>query len=173
MKSKELTGQKLALKFACKPPMRGSLTLSSEGYRAALSLLMPALNQLLTKEDAFILQSLTKGNAVLLTHLLMVGDEIYLPSKLNPGQMKKIKCWGGGRKEMGLLKLRSAGFEKQLKFDEIPEKITYGYSKSVIAPPEQFDVKEIAKSFKGPKASLQRKLVCGFRGDWICKVRIY
>ena len=163
----------MALKFACKPPMRGSLTLSSEGYRAALSLLMPALNQLLTKEDAFILQSLTKGNAVLLTHLLMVGDEIYLPSKLNPGQMKKIKCWGGGRKEMGLLKLRSAGFEKQLKFDEIPEKITYGYSKSVIAPPEQFDVKEIAKSFKGPKASLQRKLVCGFRGDWICKVRIY
>ena len=83
--------------------------------------------------------------------------------------MKRIKCWGGGRKDVGLMKLRSAGFEEVLKIDQVPSKIKYGYSKSMVSPPEQFSVKEIARSFRPPKAGLERKLVCGFRGDFICK----
>lgn len=106
---------------------------------------MPNLNQLLSKEDAFILHQITLGNAILLCELLLVGDEIYLPSKLNPGQMKRIKCWGGGREDVGLMKLRSAGFETPLKFHEIPSKLSYGYSKSILAPPENWNPKEVSQ----------------------------
>ena len=56
---------------------------------------------------------------------------------------KRIVCWGGGRKDVGLMKLRSAGFETRLKFDEIPSKISYRYSKSILAPPENWNTKEI------------------------------
>ena len=101
------TGADIALKYATVPPRKGSLTCTPEGFRAGLALIMPNLNQLLSKEDAFILHKITVGNAILLTELLRVGDEIYLPSKLNPGQMKKIICWGGGREDVGLMKVRN------------------------------------------------------------------
>ena len=143
--SRERSGPSLALKYVTEPPCPGSLTCTPEGYRAALSLVMPSLNQLLSKEDAFVLHKLTAGNAILLSELLLVGDEIYLASKLNPGQMKRIVCWGGGRKDVGLMKLRSAGFETRLKFDEIPSKVSYGYSKSILAPPENWNTKEIVR----------------------------
>ncbi|GMI01529.1 hypothetical protein TrVE_jg12112 [Triparma verrucosa] len=163
------TGADIALKYATVPPRKGSLTCTPEGFRAGLALIMPNLNQLLSKEDAFILHKITVGNAILLTELLRVGDEIYLPSKLNPGQMKRIICWGGGREDVGLMKLRSAGFEAPLKFDEIPSKLSYGYSKSILAPPEDWNPKEIDRSFKPPNVSMTLKSVHGFRGDFICK----
>ena len=45
--------------------------------------------------------------------------------------------------------------------------ISYGYSKSIISPPDDWNVDEIKKSFKAPNASLQMKTVCGFRGDFL------
>jgi WD40 repeat protein len=163
------TGWRIALNFAVAPPCLGSLTVTPSGIRAALSLILPSLNVLLSQEDACIWHKLTSGNGILIGHICLLGDSISIPSKLNPGQFKTYKCWGGGRSEVGLVRCRSAGFEKVLKYEEIPEKINYEYCKSIVSPPDGWNVGEVARSFKPPKASLDMKTVCGFRGDFISK----
>jgi hypothetical protein len=159
----------VALGYATAPPRLGTLTVSPEGLRAGLSLVVPSLSLLLSAEDAMILHKLTRGNAVLFAHLALLGESIEVPSEVSPGQVKTYRCWGGGRAEVGLVRCRSAGFEAQLAPADVPEKVAYEYCKSIVAPPADFKVQEVKRSFRAPRASLALKTVCGFRGDFISR----
>ena len=62
LKDGKKIGWRIALDYVTNPPCAGTLTLTPEGYRAALSLIVPSLNVLMSKEDAIVWHSLTSGN---------------------------------------------------------------------------------------------------------------
>ena len=166
-KLEQKNGFDIAVDFIVNPPNLGTLTLTSEGFRAAIcDVLGPSASLLFSREDAIIMHKLCDdGDGRLFCDLLLMGDEIYLPAVNDKTKIVKHRCWGGGRNEVGLMKLRSAGFEHELKFEEIPDKIVYEYSKSIVSPPLDWKPDEIKRSFKIPDARLEMKSVGGFRGE--------
>ena len=76
------------------------------------------------------------------------------------------KCWGTPRE--GVMRLRSAGFEKMLEEDEIPSRVLYGYCESAVAPPPDWDVNDIKRGTETPKSILTLERVYGCLGKTIC-----
>jgi hypothetical protein len=75
-------------------------------------------------------------------------------------------CWGKPRE--GIMRLRSAGFEELITEDEIPARINYGYCKSTVAPPQDWDVGDIKKGMELPRSELELERVYGCIGKTIC-----
>jgi len=76
------------------------------------------------------------------------------------------QCWG--RPRDGLMRLRSAGFEAAIDPENIPAKVIYGYCKSTVMPPMDWDCEDIKRGMKVPTQTLDLERVYGCLGKTIC-----
>ena len=103
------------------------------------------------------------GDTALLSELLFVQPYI---ERNSFGFEFNQECWGRARD--GLMRLRSAGFEETLHPDDVPAKVIYGYCKSTVMPPMDWDVDDIKRSFQKPTQTLELERVYGCLGKTIC-----
>jgi len=66
------------------------------------------------------------------------------------------------------MRLRSAGFEAALDPDDIPAKVIYGYCKSTVMPPQDWDCDDIKRGMELPSQTLELERVYGCLGKTIC-----
>jgi hypothetical protein len=107
----------------------------------------------------YLWQICDAGDTALLSDLVFVQPYIECNSF---GFEFTQQCWGRPRE--GVMRLRSAGFEKQISEEEIPARILYGYCDSTVSPPEDWDVKDIKRGTEVPKSQLSLERVYGCLG---------